>query len=226
MTNTILPIILDIAAVLILLFSALRGRKRGLIKTLSGIIVVVLAFTLAGRIANFTTPYISEKYVAPKIISAITPETETIPDENGASADTLGSLFLKLGIPKNVVTDSIEEISGELSRDLSSMVSNISHSVSHKVTYAILFLIYFVILLLVLSLVFKIINLASKIPGINFVNKAFGLILGILLGYLFIIFTSYILLKFGLFITEDAVSKTYVLKLITSFNPASLITGV
>ncbi len=226
MTNTILPIILDIAAVLILLLSALRGRKRGLIKTLSGIIVIVLAFTLAGRISSLTTPYISEKYVSPRIISAILPEAESVSGNNEANPDTVGNIFLKLGIPKNVVTDSINEFSGELSRDINNAASNISRSISYKVTYAVSFLIYFVVLLLLLSLIFKIINLAAKIPGINFVNKAFGLLLGFLLGYLFIIFASYILLKLGLFITEDAVSKTYVLRLITNFSPASLITGV
>ncbi|MBQ5777298.1 MAG: adenylosuccinate synthetase, partial [Oscillospiraceae bacterium] len=64
-------IITDLAAIAILLISALHGRRRGFIKTISGLLALVLAFFLSSTLANATTPHISEKYVAPYINQAI-----------------------------------------------------------------------------------------------------------------------------------------------------------
>ena len=147
-------------------------------------------------------------------------------EQKESDPNTVGKIFLKLGIPENVVTEAIDDFSVSLSNDVSNMASKLSQSIAYKVTYAISFLIYFIILLLLLSLVFRVVNLFAKVPGINFVNKTLGLLFGLLLGYFVVTTASYILPKLGLFITEDIIDKTHVLKLITNFNPLSLIAGV
>ncbi len=225
MSAALIPIIADIVAVFVLIFAALRGKKRGIIKTLAGIVVIMLAFSFAGRLANITTPYISEKYVSPRITSAIIPENNEAVASEQKKPSEIGEIFLKLGIPENLVTDVIDDFSESLSSNVTNVATELSQSVAYKITYAVSFLVYFIILMLLLSLAFKLVNLAAKIPGINFVNKTLGLLFGLLFGYLLVVTISHIMLTLGIFITDDIIAETYVLKLIRNFNPLTLIIG-
>lgn len=223
---TVTPLIIDIAAAAILIFSALRGRRRGLIKTLAGILALVLAFSAAGFLAKEAAPYVSEKYVSPYISSAVAPETEKLTDAEAASdPSAVGEIFLNLGISEHIVSDAISDFTSAMSKSIIEPIVAVTNSIAYKITYAALFVIFFILSLLILSLLFKILNLASKIPGLNFINKTLGLILGLILGYLIVVALSYIMLKLGIFLTDDIIRETYILKFVMNLSPASLISG-
>ncbi|MBQ7053621.1 MAG: CvpA family protein [Oscillospiraceae bacterium] len=223
---TFTPLIVDLAAAAILLFSALRGRSRGLIKTLAGILAVVLAFSCAGFLAEKATPYISEKYVSPYITSAIEPKSEELTPQEAASDPTaVGDLFLDLGFSENIVHDAISDFTEAMTKSIVTPIVAMTNSIAYKITYSVLFVIFFLLSLLVLTLLFKILNLASKIPGINFINKTLGLILGIILGYLILVALSFVMLKFGIVLDSETVNKTFLLKNILSFSPITALSA-
>ncbi len=209
-------LIFDIIAVAILVISSLVGRRRGLIKTVSGIIALILAFYIAGVLAKTSTPVVSEKYIAPYINQAVEKENGGAPAE---TPEEIATLFSAIGIPDGIVSDAITDISHTFSQSIMESISEISNTVAYKITHAVLFVIFFVLSLILLTLLMKLVNLASRIPGINFINKTFGLILGLILGYLIIVLLSQILIKSGLYLTEDILADTTVLKFITSFYP-------
>ena len=213
-------IITDLAAIAILLISALHGRRRGFIKTISGLLALVLAFFLSSTLANATTPHISEKYVAPYINQAIEKEPQA---EAAATPENLSNLFSEIGIPEAIVSDAIADISDAISQSIIKPITAMTHTVAYKITYAVLFIIYFVISLILLKLLMKVVNLASKIPGVNFLNKTFGLILGLISGYLIISILSFILVQTGFYLTPALISETTVLKFITSFSPLAFL---
>jgi len=207
------PLILDIFAIAIPFFSALRGRKRGLIKTLAGIIVLILAFSCAGFLAKETTPYISEKYVTPYITSAVEPGTAELKESNKPTdLSAISKLFTDIGLPDTLVSDAISDFTEAMSKSIMEPIIAMTSSIAYKITYSVLFVIYFLLSLLVFSILLKVLNLAAKLPGINFVNKALGLILGLIFGYLTLIALSHILLKLGIFLTGDLIEETYILK--------------
>lgn len=212
-------IIVDIAAVAIILVSALIGRKRGLIKTLSWIIAVALSFSLASTLADIASPVVSEKYVVPHLTSKVEANMETNSESAPQTPGEYSELFKKLGIPESIVTDATGEISKVIAQSFTEPLKALTHNIAYKITRTILFVIFFLILLLVISLLLKIVNLASKIPGINFINKFLGLILGLVLGYLIVIILSFILTKTGTFLTDEILEQTVVLKLLCSVFP-------
>ncbi len=223
---TFIPLIVDIVAAAILLFSALRGRKRGLIKTLAGILALILAFSCAGYLAEKAAPYVSEKYVSPYITSAIEPETETLsPQEAASDPSAVGKIFLELGFSENIVSDAISDFTDAMTKSIVTPIVAMTNSIAYKITYSVLFVVFFLLSLLVLTLLFKVLNLASKIPGINFINKTLGLILGLILGYLILVALSYVMLKFGIVLDDSIIGKTYLLKHILSFSPVAFFSG-
>ncbi|MBR3847835.1 MAG: CvpA family protein [Oscillospiraceae bacterium] len=212
-------IIVDIVAVAIVLVSALIGRRRGFIKTLSWIIAVALSFSLASYFADIAAPVVSEKYVVPHLTSRVEENIETDSEPAPQSPGEYSEFFKKLGIPESIVTDATGEISKVLTQSFTEPLKALTHNIAYKLTRTILFVIFFLILLLVISLLLKIVNLAAKIPGLNFINKLLGLILGLILGYLIVIILSLILTKTGTFLTGEILEETVVLKFLCSFFP-------
>ncbi len=215
-------IIVDIAAVAIVLVSALIGRRRGFIKTLSWLIAVALSLSLASSLADIAAPVVSEKYVVPHLTSEVQKNIET--EATPQKPNEYSEFFEKLGIPEGIVTDATGEITKVLDQSISEPLGALVHSIAYKLTRTVLFVLFFLILLLVISLLLKVINLAAKIPVLNFINKTLGLILGLILGYLIVITLSFVLTRTGTFLTREILSETVVLKFFHSIFPlANLI---
>lgn len=215
-----------ITAVLLLLF-ALRGRSRGLVRTLSGILVLLFAFWGAGFLAQETSPYLSSKYIEPWIYESIMPnmsqsEASVSPASEAEVTTSLGLALSELGFTDSLLSSFFNDFAINLSDTVEEIVNSAAHSIGNKLTYALLFLIYFLILYVVLRIVAKFIQLLAKVPGINFFNRSFGLLLGLILGYLSISAIGYILSITGILLTPELIAETTVLRFIMSFNPLSM----
>ena len=197
-------------------------------RTLIGILALIIAFWGAGVLSQQTTPYFSTKYVEPWIYNAMLPsvsETDSItsvPASEDEVTKTLGDAFQEIGIPGGAVQSFFDDFTVNLTDSLEQIVEHAAKAIGYKLTYALLFLIYFVILYLLLRLAGKLLQLLAKIPGINFINRTLGLILGLIFGYLIILAVSYILTATGFLLTPQLVSQTYVLHFLVNFSPLSL----
>lgn len=217
-------LIVDILAVAILVIFAIRGRKRGLIKTVAGILALVLAFWGASFLAEQTTPYLSEKYVEPWLYDSIMPEISTgtepaaPPATEAAATDSIGNALSSIGFSDSFISSFFSDFAISLSDSMSQITSNVSQTLGSKITYAVLFIVFFLVLYLLFRLLANLINLLAKIPGINFVNRTLGLILGLIFGFLTILVLSYILTKIGI-LSPEQISDTYVLRFLLSISP-------
>ena len=101
------PVIMDIAAAAILLLFLILGARAGLIRSLAGLVIVVVALVGAGMIAaTFADPAAKlvapmiEKAVAEKVEEAITAETGMLDTER--ADPELGELLSMLGLDEEV----------------------------------------------------------------------------------------------------------------------------
>ncbi len=217
------PLIIDLVALIIIIGFSLYCRARGFIKTLSGILAIALAFTTADFVADKTSPYISENYVSPYIASSIHTEPSAFDGESNIDTDSLGKSFTDFGIPKKIVEDSFDDLKTTLTQSITELLSSLTDSISYKITYSVVFLISFLLSLLIYTLLFNLLNLTAKLPVLNFVNKFLGLILGLIFGYLVVMILSFILLKFGIVLSDEIIEKTFIIKYIMNFSLISVI---
>lgn len=206
------PILLDLIVVAILIFSLWSGQRRGLIKTISGILILALAFCGAGFLAKSTAPGISKSFVEPYVSDFLTPKV-TDADTPNAFYETL----LNIGVPEKLAQQICD------SSPMSDILLNATTTLSEKLTFGILCLLYFIVLLIVLKLVFKLLDHIFDLPVLNFINGLGGLIFGGIWGYLLIMLLGTIFLNVGLFFDRATLSQTYILNFIISTNPFSLI---
>lgn len=203
-----MPIILDVVAVLLFLFFLWRGKKRGFIKTVAGILALILAFWGTGILVDAVAPTVSENYVTPWVEDFLSPKVE---EQNPETPTEFEELLIGAGVPETMAEDLIT------ARPISELLSSASRGLANAATEAVLYLIFFIVLLILLKLIFKVIDKIFDLPVLNFANSTLGLICGGILGFLFIYLGSVILLKVGV-LDSTVLGDTYVLRAILDFN--------
>ena len=106
----------DVVTVVLLMFFALRGRSRGLVRTLSGILALLLAFWGAGFLAQETSPYLSSKYVEPWIYESVMPSmtqdaVSAPPASEAEVTSSLGSALSDLGFTDSLLKSFFNDFS-------------------------------------------------------------------------------------------------------------------
>lgn len=212
-------VIVDILVVAIILIFALIGKHRGLIKTLSWLVSLFLAFSLASTFSDLASPVVSEKVVFPLLSSKIQETTASHPENRAETSVEYSESFKKLGIPESIITDATDELSKAFNENISEPLIALTRNIAYKITHALLFVIFFFVLLLVISLLLKVVNLAAKIPVLNCINKSLGLIFGLVFGYLIVIVLSFTLIRTGTYLSYEILEETTVLKFLCSILP-------
>lgn len=206
--------IIDIAIVLILVFFAWRGAKKGLILTLFSLLSIFVAFFGARAVAvNFATPVAniirpSIQLTIDKVLTGQTPET--VPESSQPSSSTpsetpgegqddptvhshdfsleqILTLLDESGLfpgLRDYLAEAIEEKALEVTTTASAAVSAY---LAQLAATALLFGLSFVLILLIWFLVSRALDLAFKLPILSAVNTLGGLLLGLIKAILMVL---------------------------------------
>ena len=75
-----------------------------------------------------------------------------------------------------------------------------------------------VFILIVFTVIANIINLAFKLPGLEFINELFGALFGFAKGAVIIVAIAWVMRYLGVLIDEDIVNKTVLLEWLMDHN--------
>ena len=214
MSAIVYPVLLDAAAVIIFLFFLWRGKRRGLIKTVAGILVLLLAFWGAGVLAESTAPAISEKLVTPQVEKFLAPKAESL---HATTPGAFYQMLLDVGVP-DALARSITD-----SSPVNELLLSASKTLGERLTYALLCLLYFIALMLIFKFLFHLLDRVFDLPVLSLVNGLGGALFGGVLGYLLILILGSILLKTGLLFDEEILAQTKILAPVLQSNPFSLL---
>ena len=218
------PIYFDIIIAAIVVISSLWGRKRGFILTLCGFLAIFVALIGSAVLTNFLAPPLSSLAVpfVENHLNAILEATvgEFYADAEGVIHATLDQVLtlmdsseLLSGLKGSVihaVDQGILDISGDAMRGVVAYVAE-------QFTRLILFPIFFVLLLLAWTALSHILDLAFHLPGLNFLNRLTGLILGFGRGLLLAFILCW-LLKDN-YITPEIMDGSFLLPYFCGENP-------
>ena len=203
-----MALIYDIVTVLILLFFIWRGKSRGLIKSIAGVLVLILALYGANFIADHAVEPVSDRFVAPFVSDFLAPKLS-----DASSAEDFSQALKSIGVSEKFASDIIS------ASPINNLLSGAVNYISLKITTIALWIICFIVLLIVLKLVSKLVIGIFKLPVLNFANSLGGIIFGALLGYIIISVAAIILINFGAISDSEIISQTHVLRFIINSNP-------
>ncbi len=158
----------DIIIVLVVIYGAIIGYKKGLVRTVVGSIRAVVSMFGATIISRIIAPQI-----APQIVTPIV---------NEVFKTQLGE-----------VTNLAPEIAAQIQNNILQIATPIAQSIAFSVVFFIsMFIINFV-----LSLFTRTMNMLTKIPVISTLNRVCGLVLGAAVAIILCIAALYLLKKFA-----------------------------
>ena len=223
------PVIIDAAVVLILAGFALLGIRRGLLKTLAGLVIVVAALVGAGMIAaTFSAPAarlvspLIEKQIEKKVDSALSAQApQTHEAESGSQIEELLAL---LGVDAEVRASLTEKAQETVRETGVSVAAAVVNSITQSVIYGILYILSFVALTVLLHVLFGAMGLLAKLPGLRSMNALGGGLLGLIEGALLLFLAVWVARRLGVSLEVEPFAGAHILAVFTTHTPLSVLT--
>ena len=218
-----MSLIIDLILIAIVAFCAWNGYRKGFIMGISGILALIVAFYGAQIVADtysqeFTSmlkPFISG------VVDAAVADVQ-IGGEDGydneevyeVTYDALGNI----GILKSAAQDIANEIAERVERTGQTMREEIVSVLCSKIAYVLTSVIVFLLILIVFTVIANILNLAFKMPGLEFINETLGALFGFAKGAIIVVAIAWVMRYLGVLVDEDIVNKTILLEWLMEHN--------
>ncbi len=218
-----MSLIIDLILIAIVAFCAWNGYRKGFIMGISGILALIVAFYGAQIVADtysqeFTSmlkPFVSG------VVDAAVADVQ-IGGEDGydneevyeVTYDALGNI----GILKSAAQDIANEIAERVERTGQTMREEIVSVLCSKIAYVLTSVIVFLLILIVFTVIANILNLAFKMPGLEFINETLGALFGFAKGAIIVVAIAWVMRYLGVLVDEDIVNKTILLEWLMEHN--------
>ena len=229
------PVIIDAIAAAVLLGFAIWGAQRGLFRSLTGLLSVIVALVGAGLIAGalaapaarLAGPLV-EEHIRGQVDEAMEvqssqqvemPELEMEEDDGFAIEDLLALMGLDEDVRESLLGD-IQEKAVDTGVNVATAIVE---SVVQSLLYGVLFLLSFLALMLLLKLAVGAMDVVLKLPGLHLLNSLGGAVIGLAEGALLAFLAIWIARRLGISFETETVAQTHILHFFTTNTPLSAL---
>lgn len=172
-----------IIIIIILLGSALRGYQSGFIKTAFALVSILIALVATTIVSPAVSKALrSNETVVEKVNEQLEKVIKFDQEIKKTSQET--SFIEKLTLPESIKNTLVENNNTEVYKAMAvdSFEDYVVNALSVIVINAASYIVCFLVVLIALFIISHVLNLISKLPLLNEVNKAAGLVVGLLGG--------------------------------------------
>lgn len=172
-----------IIIIIILLASALRGYQSGFIKTAFALVSILIALVATTIISPAVSKVLrSNETVVEKVNDQLEKVVKFDQDIKKTSQET--SYIEKLSLPESIKNTLVENNNAEVYKAMAveSFEDYVVNALSVIVINAASYILCFLVILIALFIISRVLDLISKLPLLNEVNKTAGLVVGLLSG--------------------------------------------
>ena len=168
-------LLIDIALIVLIIFSVKNGAGKGLVKSVWRIAAWVLTIILVIALSKPAVGFLSETKIRDSIYETVHAAIDERAGNVDLSALDDNAISQTTGIPDMLLPHiNTEEISNSINNTIDSM----SHSVTMIIIKIIANLLLFLLIRILITILFYVLDGASRLPVINSVNKLLGGALG------------------------------------------------
>lgn len=226
-------ILIDLALVAILALFLLRGRRKGLVLSLCGLVAVLVALVGAQLISDALAPQVAgalEPRFAALVEETLGQELEERLAQAGGEMDgVLGELLSAIrgtGLYQSIsqaLQQALEQGADQVGEVLGRVIAQ---TIALSVARLLLFFISFVLLLVGWTLLSHALDLACRLPVLSTLNGLGGAALGLLKGLVLLFVAAWLLQYLGGIFPPETVEQTHVLRFFMTTNPVALLLGM
>jgi len=226
-------LIYDAVILILLLYFFLRGRKKGLILTLCGLVSLFVALFGARMASDYFTPTVAD-LLTPRFSPVIEEQLNNGLDEkldelltpNAADNNLLVDLLTRFGLYDDVTNAIRGTVSGQTAQTVTNVATVLARAAAEAVAGVLIFVVAFLLIMALWFFLSHALDLAARLPIIKGANRLLGGLFGLLEGMLFLFLIAWVLRLLGGVIPEATVDQTTLLKFFFTTNPVSLIAGI
>lgn len=226
------PVIIDAFVVIFLAAFTVYGAKRGLLRALAGLVIVVLALIGAGMVATtFSAPI--AKAVSPLIEERITQKVENAIFEQLGTGETdidsqqIRDILKQLGVDEETWDSMAEKIQEGVTDTGGAVADAVTRAVMenlvHSVLYGVLYILAFILLMILLHVLAGALGLLTKLPGLHALNALCGALLGLIEGALLLFLAVWIGRRLGVSFETEMLAEAHILRIFTTHTPLSVL---
>jgi len=182
--------VLELVVLIILSACIIKGIKDGLILTICSFLILFVAITVTQAV----TPQVSAVLKQDKgMVSFWTGHVKNVlfephSDKESKEQEKPEKIIQGLSIPKVIKEQLIENNIQKTYKTLgiNSVEEYVSMYIAYSIINCIAYIVVFVIVIIILQIIVRAINLVSKLPVINTMNKLGGAIIGLIRGLIIV----------------------------------------
>ena len=229
-------LIADGLVLAVLLIFACIGARRGLILSLCGLLAFVVAFLGASFAARTLSPVVADA-LEPKFAAAIEEQlNESIRQQAEAGEAAVLSpddvplegvldALREMGFYETLINTVDRAVESGMTAVAASAAAAVAAAIAQSAAYLILFLAGFVVILVGWRLLSRALDLVARLPGLHFLNKTGGALLGLVQGCILLFVAAWLLQFSGQLLPRELVDQTVLLKFFMTASPLSLLAG-
>lgn len=229
-------VIMDAIVVIVLVVAVYHGVRRGLLQSLAGLVMVVMALVGAGiaagtftePVAGFVTPLVEER-VTEWVESAIEEQTDgfewNLFEESGEDTEPfrIQELLTLLGLDEEVRETLAERTQTAVRNTGATVVSAIVESLVRTFIHGVLFVLAFIVILIILKVLAGAMGLVLRLPGLRGLNALGGAVFGLIEGMLLLFLAVWVARRLGVSFETAPLAEAHILRIFTTNTPLSLL---
>ena len=221
---------MDVVVLATLLIFTLVSARRGLLRSIADLLIVVVALVGAGVVApaleepvsQAVMPLISQ-HIEQRVDDALAAQPPAAAGEEPEESELIADLLSLLGLDSDV-RESLAQRAQEKIRSAGLTIARaVEESLAHSLIYAGLYILSFVLFMIVLKLLVRALDLVLRLPGLHLLNTVGGGIAGLVEGGLLLFLGIWVLRRFGVSFETDLVANTHILHFFTTNTPLSVL---
>lgn len=207
----------DILVLAALVAAAWLGARRGLLKSLAGLLIVLVALWGASWAADHLTEPVAQ-WIEPRVTQRVERKLE---ESHAADAGQMLQAFSFRGSGLQKMLDAVHQ---RVQQTGETVIRAVAQSIARSVAGTAVYVVVFLILLVLLWLLMKPLNaIVTRLPLVSTVNGLGGASLGLVCGGLTLFVVVWAMQRFGWLITPELVEKTTLLKFFATHTPLGLL---
>jgi len=211
------PIILDIIALAVIVLAILNGRKKGFVKMVWRVAAWILTLVLVMALLTPVTQWAMTTETVQNLIYQFTFAFENNLSQSEIAAITPEKISELTNIPALLIPEGIAD---SINGSVAAMATTLATALAETAVKLASALGLFIVIRIMLAIIFRILNLAAKLPVMKGLNK----LLGMVMGFINIMFIVYIVLGIAAFYIEPSsqwditINNTYLVKSLYNNN--------
>lgn len=240
-------LIYDLVILVVLVLFALWGRHRGLILSVFSLLALVVSIAGGFFVSNLLTPSVTE-WVQPMVEeSVISAVQSALPEDavdvmgsneqnasDGFSLDAVQDYLKENGVelPEQVQTflDQLAEEEHDTPVSVEELTAAAAKQITETVVRVVLFLLAFILIMILWHLIARALDLVSRLPVLNTMNKLGGFLFGAVRGALFLFVAAWVLKWYPSalesLIPAETIEQTYLLKFFLNVKPLEFLAAL